>query len=76
MQIMHDAEEQPGCQRTDDTDDAIHCLGASPSELNGTIAGEDIVEAEERHDSEEGSEIECEEADGRCDDDDEIGVEE
>jgi len=71
---MHDADEQPGRERSNDTCDTIYCLGTSSPELDRAVSREDIVEAEERDNSKKRSEIECEETDGRGDYDDQIGI--
>lgn len=62
MQPSHDGYEQPRSQETDDAGDSINRLRPPSPQLQCTVSGEDIVDAENRNDREEGSEIENDQA--------------
>lgn len=61
---MHGDDEDDGREQAAGGDGVVEWPRAASAELEGSVAGEDVVEAENGDDGEEGSEVEDENADG------------
>ena len=76
MKVAHGGDEYPRSDEADDACDAIDPFRPATSELQRSIPGKDVIEAEEGDDCKERPEVEDQKTQNSCGYDDTVGIDE